>query len=232
MFLSNPRKSFLLAGFFALFFQACGSPQSNENKPVPLTIETKSEFPFPTKEPEIYQGDFIVGNGQFEDKWFVARKGDKWRLDFFSNGEMRRSEIRADRSYSIDHSRKIFAETPENNYLPSDPLFFDDMTHNFFKGKEYREFEEIGRADGLIKYKVRNDATSKDSVLISIDASSGMIVRQEFTAVNGQLENGLPVSFIYEIRNLKTDVDDSIFAIPEGFKKVTWGEYSPPVKRK
>src|SRR5258706_6100591 len=85
MFLSNPRKSFLLITICLTFLQACGSPPVNENKVVSLDDASGRRFPFPTKEPQGYQGDFLVGNGISEEQFFVARKGDKWRVSIKLN---------------------------------------------------------------------------------------------------------------------------------------------------
>ncbi len=212
MFLSNLRKYFLFVSSFALIFQACGSSQTNENKPAQIKVEAKSEFPFSTKEPEIYQGDFVAGDAIHQDRWFVARKGDKSRIDYFADGAMVRSQIINDRLFLIDHKKKTFAAAASSG---SDASVFGAMTQNFFGGKEYRDFEEVSRNDGLITYKVRNSPTAKGEILIDIDTRSGMIVRQEFTSAGDP-----PIKFVYEIKNFRTDVDDAVFAIPVGYREV------------
>ena len=210
MFLSNLGKYFLLAPIFALFLLACGSSQTNENRPVEIKVETKSEFPFSTKEPEVYQADIVAGAGGVEDKWFAARKGDKWRIDFFVNGELVYSQIRNDRMFSIDHKKKSYSSEPVGS---AESTVFTELTANFFSGKEYREFEEVSRQGGLVKYKVRKSDVSKDEIMIDIDTKTGVIVKQEFSAADGSAK------FVYEVKNLKTEVDDSIFSIPAGFRE-------------
>lgn len=217
MFLSTERKSFLLIALCSFFLQACGSSQTNEKKDISLIGDTKSEFPFSTKEPEVYQGDFVASNGKDEDHIFVARNGDKWRYDTFHGAERGMSEIKSDKLYYIDHWKKTYWEMPEKKPLLGD---VNDMTRNFFRGHEYHNFDEIGRDDSLIKYKVRETDPSKSTIVISIDAVSGMIVRQEFYSINGQAPD-----FVYEIRNLKLDVDDSIFQLPEGYRRGLSDEY-------
>ena len=206
MFLSNPRKFFLLTLFCVTFFQACGSSSSNVNSPVSLTGDSKSEFPFSTKEPEVYQGDLVMSNGGAEDRWFAARKGAKWRYDLFRGPERWMSQLRSDKLYFVDHQKKVYWEMPEHGSSASDPGYFDSLTRNFFRGGEHREFDEIGRDGNLIKYKIRETDQSTGEILIYIDAASGMMVKQEFTARKGLTDAESPISYVYEIRNLKMDV--------------------------
>ncbi len=220
MFLSNPRNYFLLSVFFALILQACGSSAGNDNRPVSMTTQTRSEFPFSTKEPEVYQGDFVVSVGKNESRWFVARKGEKARFDIFSGNERSVTRLTTENIYVVDHRKKVYAAAPAGSDSTG---FADGITENFFRGKAYREFEDLGLDGELKKYKVREDPSGKDKIFIYVDQASGMIVKQEFTGQNG--EAGSPFSYIYEIRNLKLDVDDSMFAIPEGYRKVSWDEY-------
>jgi hypothetical protein len=97
-----------------------------------------------------------------------------------------------------------------------------------YRGKQYRKFEETGRDNGRIHYKVTADAFSKGEILISIDEATGMMVRQEFR--DGS-ERGGPAVFVYEIRNLKTDVEDAIFTLPPGYKKVGREEFYRTLKQ-
>jgi hypothetical protein len=196
------------------FLQACSSPPGNENKPVPLTGESAKQFPFPTKEPEVYQGDFVVGNGDGEEQYFVARKGDKWRFDVMRNNAPWTTQLRTDKLYFIDHTKKTY--TVEQDF---DPAYFNTLTWGFFRGANYLEFEEVERGGGLIKYKAKTYKDSKADVLITIDEATGIMVRQELTGEKDPTAQGYPANYVYEVRNLKTDVDDSIFEIPAGYRQ-------------
>ena len=46
---------------------------------------------------------------------------------------------------------------------------------SFFRGKEYRDFDEVERGGGVIRYEGRKGETSQDGILITIDEPSGMI---------------------------------------------------------
>ncbi len=220
MFLSNPRPFFLLTISCVIFFQACGSSQSNVNSPVSLPGETKSEFPFPTKEPEVYQGDFVIGDrdGERINYHHIARKGDKWLIDYYHYNEPGVTWLHTDKLYYIDHKKKLF--TINEGSYPA----LDDETFNFFKGKEYREFDEIGREGNLIIYGVRESDASKGAILIYIDPANGMIMKQEFKSRN-ESGVGFHLDYVYEVKNLTFEVDDGLFAIPEDYRKVTWAKF-------
>ena len=114
-------------------------------------------------------------------------------------------------------------QTSANEAPTVDQNLVNDLTYNFFNGKEHREFEEIGRDARVVRYKLKETSDSKQNVLIAVDSQSGMVIRQEFTEIGPG--TGEPVSFVYEIRNLKSDVDDSLFEFPAGYRKVTSGDF-------
>lgn len=216
MFLSNLRKSFLPAGLCVIILQGCGSTQTNENVAAAPLAERKSGFPFSTKEAEVYQGDIVI-NGREADRTVVARKAERWREDQFRGGTLWLTELYTDKRYSIDHSRKIYIEEQVNeNGIES----FERMPLDIFRGTDLYEFDEIGREGTLIKYKVRPNKYMSDEVLIDVDTTSGMIVRHEFKSA--EPEQG---GFVYEVRNLKLNVDDCVFALPAGFRKVSPDEF-------
>ncbi|MBK7392405.1 MAG: hypothetical protein IPI64_03765 [Chloracidobacterium sp.] len=211
MFLSNLSRPFLLLIAFTLVMQACGSSQTNQNKEVSLTGESTSEFPFTVKEPETYQADVVVTAGGTETRWSVARNGEKWRYDIYAGTAMTVSQIRSDKLYYIDHRKKTFWEMSEKPGTGE----ISDIARSFFRGYEHNDFDEVGREGTIIKYKVRPIDKRPGSIVISIDSASGMMVRQEFLAADGG------VQYVYELRNLKLNVDDSTFAIPSDYRKVT-----------
>ncbi len=231
MFLSNSRKFFLLVSICAVIFQSCGSSQTGENKDVSLATESKNKFPFSTREPDVFQGDLIMSSGKTEDHWFVARKGDKWRYDIFRGAERWISQIRSDKLYTVDHSKKVYWEMPGQGNSSRDGGNPNDPARNFFRGEEHREFDEVARENGLVKYKVRETDQTADETLIYIDAASGIMVEQEFTAKKGPNDAQPPLSFVYAVRNLKMDVDDGVFDLPPGYKKIAAPENPLPMKR-
>ena len=223
MFLSTPGKFLLFAALCAGLLTACGTSQSNVNAEVSQIPGPKEEFPFSVKEPDTYQADVVVTSNGSEDRFFVARKGDKWRRDHFSGPTRSITELRTgDGVYLIDHRKKTYSVEPAAG---NDATDLDPSSVSFFRGKEYRDFDEVERGGGVIRYEGRKGETSQDNILITIDEPSGMMVKQEFRSAAGE-------SFVYELRDLKLDVDDSIFQIPAGYRKVALAEMRTAPKTK
>ena len=212
MLLSNPGKYFLFICFLAISSPAGCSRQTNQNQTAVLDQRVTAEFPFSTKDPDIYQATLIVESGAFRDKWFVARKNEKWRIDFFENGELSRSKVSSDAVYLIDHKKKSYVTNAGN----ADSL--DDLTDKFFKGTEYRSFKEIGHDGDFVKYTV-TDSAGKTNAIIFVDAHNGLIMKQEFIA--SDRPGSIP--FVYRVEDLKFEVDDTVFAIPAGFRRAMTG---------
>lgn len=227
MFLSNPRKSFLLTVSLALIFQACGSSTSNVNAPASLSGDNKSEFPFSTKEPEVYQGDIVISGNNKEDHYFVARKGDRSRIDYFPNTEKWRIEIRADKSYLLTPAAKVYVENAE----VGSPSPIDHLGRQYFIGVEQREFEELGKDGNSIKYRVKPTDQSRYEIVLWVDQTNNMIVKEELTE-RFYSSGGEPYKFVYELQNLKLDVNDSIFEVPTGYRKVLVGSGNTTSKQK
>jgi hypothetical protein len=217
MFLSNSRKYFILAGLLAFILQACSSAATNENKPVEIKIETKKEFPFPVKEPEVYQAELVVASSGTESRWFIARDREKSRLDTFAGNVPILSKIRSDKLFIVDHQKKTYAVL--DNDGGSVATGADEIAVSFFRAKEYREFEDLGLEGKLRKFKVKEPFGATGSVLIYIDETSGMMVKQEFLGL--QDASGLQAKVTCELRDLKFEVDNAVFSIPGDYRSVT-----------
>ncbi len=221
MFLSNPAKS-PLACILLLFFTAgCGFLQTNENKPLPLVPETKSRFPFATKEPENFQCEIVVTTGEVTRRTMLARKGELRRVDFDPGEKNHRAVLQNEKEYMIAFEQKIYAE----NVVKTGPITadaqFSELTSELLNRGEHAEFEEIEREQSVVKYKVSFAGGETNEIIIYFDETIGIIVKQEFFAVD-RTEKTLQYSV--EIVNFRTDVDKGLFAIPSGFRKVALSE--------
>ena len=214
MFLSNPRKSLLLIALSVLLLYGCGSPGSNAKNDVSRSGQTGNRSPFPTKEPDVYQGDFVVSNGTTETQYFVARDRDKWRFDMPRDGAPWMTQLRDGKIYLLDHVKKEYTVEPFANLDEYGTTYFNSLSWGFFRGANYIDFQEAGRDGDLTTYKARTLKESKNDVLISIDNSTGMMIRQVITSP----KDGL--TYTYEVRNLMLETDDSVFAIPSGYRQV------------
>jgi hypothetical protein len=204
---------------FAALFASCRSTSNGTANSDDLSASRKQGVPFSTKEPEVFQADFVITAGGIEKRWFVAKKGDRCRTDSYSDGRLLRTELIKDKIYDIDHLRRIYAE---RKVVPvgSKESPFSSLNDDFFKSKEYREFEEVGRENGTVKYRVRTPEKPGSDVLLTIDETTGLIIREEFSSTLGAGANRDPAVVIYELRNLKTEVDDSVFSLPADYKQV------------
>lgn len=222
MLLSNSRKSLLLLGFCVVLAFACRSPQTEGNA-VPVAAPTpESEFPFQTKEPEVYQADIVITDGSgIEEKYSVARSGSRWRFDTYRNGLPWMTEIGGDGLVSIDHSRRVVSTVAAGTTLAEGT--FNDLTSNYFKGKGYRDFVEAGRENDIIKYRVKDPRSQNDDIFVSVDTKLGLVVRQEF--ISRDAGGAVIASFVYELRNIKTAVDDGVFGVPSDYRKVSSDEF-------
>ncbi len=232
MYLSKSLRSFLILIVCAAILQACSSTANNANVSTSPPPEEKSEFPFSTKEPPVYQGDFYAGTSDYQNHWFVAKNGDKWRVDFFKDKALDWTEMKTDKSYFVDHKRKVYAQEPEGDPTKVGSSYFTSLLSGFFKGKAYKEFEDLGKEGNLKKYKVHDSAGSKDETLLYVDETSGMVVKQEFVAHNDLDGTATTAKYVYEIKDLKLNVDDKVFQFPDGYKQVSWEEYSSAAKAK
>lgn len=218
MFLSNPRKSILAIAIVSVLLTACGSKPSTTKGGVSPVDPTSERFPFPTKEPQEYQGNFVVSDGTTETQYFVARKANKWRFDINSNGSPKTTQVRTDKVYLIDHVNKIYAIEAFADLEDFDTTYFNSLTWGFFRGANYIEYEETGRSGNLISYKAKTLKDRKNDVVISVDATTGIMMRQEITSDKDRDAKGAPIRYTYEVRDLNLDVDDSVFDIPSGYR--------------
>ena len=216
MFLSNPAKSFLASILLLFFVAGCGFLQTNENKTVPLVPETKGRVPFATKEPENFQCEVVVTAGGTTRRTLLARTGSWRRVDFDLGEKQQRTVLQTDKEYLIAFDEKIYAENPAKSGAAD--AQFTEFTSELLNRGDHAEFEEIGREKSVVKYKVRFDGGDANEIIILFDETIGMPVKQEFFALEGSEKT---LQYAVELVNFRADVDESLFAIPAGFRKVS-----------
>jgi hypothetical protein len=60
MFLSNPVKFLSAALVSSLFFAGCGLWRSGENPTKTFRLPAKKEYPYSTREPEVFQAEIVM----------------------------------------------------------------------------------------------------------------------------------------------------------------------------
>ncbi len=222
MFLSNPAKFFLASILLFFVFAGCRFWQNNQNTSVPLISETKDEFPFSTKEPEIFQAEIVVTSGDTERKTFIARNGERRRIDYNFGEENQHSVLQTDKEYVISNRKKIYAEILPRSRLSANQTPQNDLTSELLNRRDYAKFEKLGREDNLTRYRVRINESDASEILIYVDETIGIPVKQEFFSVNGEQKT---LQYSVEMKNFKLETGDKLFAIPAGFRKVSIDEF-------
>lgn len=221
MFLSNRQPLILATVLLILTVLGCSwfgsSPGGTSVTP---KIEDKVNlYPFETKEPEVFSGDLVVTDGTTESKTSFARKNEKWRFDMYIGDEAAISRVQGEKLVQLDHSSETFAEIPQGA-IGEPPSFVADMNAGLLSSGEHAEFEKTS-TDGTIETYTATLA-GRQPIFLKYDTSLKMIVKQQFAA------DGSGV--VFEVRNAKLEVDDAVFTVPQGYKKVTWNEMLEKLK--
>lgn len=214
MFLSNQQAAAPAILFIIIAAAGCAwfggsEPPSNTAGSV---APPETGIPFDTKEPETFQADFVTIAGGSESRSHFARKQGRWRFDSFDADGPTRSIIQGQTLAHIDHTRKQYSEPPTNG-PDEQPAFLQDLTTSLLHPKEPAIFEKLGADGSLERYKVTTEGSSTASTII-YDTTIKMIVRHEFDG-----------GFAFEMRNFTLEVDDAIFQVPSGYRKVSWEVY-------
>ncbi len=211
MFLSTPHAAGIALSL--LIVTAAGCSWFRSSDAVTLTpaavAPPETGFPFEAIEPEIYQADFVTIAGGSETRTHFARKLGKWRIDTFAGETTSRSIIRVEKLVYLDHIRKQYAEPPVSGPDPQ-PQFIADLTTSLLNEKQPAKFENLGAEGTLERFRVIVEGSNAASTIV-FDTAKKMIVRHE-------LEGG----FAFEMRNFNLEVDDAIFSVPGGYRKVAW----------
>jgi hypothetical protein len=235
MFSLNKLKNNFVVILFAVLGNACSVWQSADNQNVsppkaPFThAEIKSEIPFSTREPDVYQTEIVVTTGDSEEKMFTARDGNRRRYDFtFPNDSLVSviSDAAGGRKF-INHQKKIYADDNLSEKLIAAPLpenWNDFLTADLLNRKINVRFEKISTENNLTKYSIVSSETNAaaSETIISIDENLGFPVKSEFYAT----ESGAKVlKFSVEMKNISLQIEDRTFQIPENFRKVSPEEF-------
>ena len=216
MFLSNLRQTFLLLATIAPIIQACGSSPTNSNRDF-RSIETHiNAFPFSVEELPVYSGELVQTSGGETMVFFVARNGDKTRLDFDAASENRVSHIQSDSRFVISHKTKTYYELSAASGGLSSTLPVEPLIRGFLGAIEPSKFEKIGVENGRTKYRVDYMPGKRSENYIYFDEAVRMPVRQELFTLDGDQRT---MVFSVEFRDLKLAADESLFAVPTGFRK-------------
>lgn len=227
MFSSNLFKILLVGSL--LFCQSCSYWRGKtEATPAPAPFvaeELKSEIPFSTKEPDVYQTEIVVtGENGLEEKTFAAKSGANrlLTLDFQGKSEVAFLQSGENQSFIIARRQKIYAENKyENIAAKSDPLK-DFLTVELINRAADAKFETRGAENNLVKYRVNLEDAKNSEMIIYVDEKIGLPVKQEFYSIVGEQKI---LTLTVELKNFSLAADASIFAVPKDYRRVSPNEF-------
>lgn len=230
MILSNPVKYFLLALVFLTFCSGCRFWQNAANtntSPASGTFtEDKSNLPFATREPDIYQAEIVVTANGEETRTFTARNGAKRRYEYGAGEKGAAVLIKTDKKYLAIPDKKIYAEEAGGAASSSSSAWIEQLTVEWLNVRPDATFLDLGKENGLSKYSVKLNGTDASEIFIYVDAN-GLPVKQEYYSISGEQRD---MVYTVELRNLKLEAGDDLFTIPKDLRKVSMDEIRKAMK--
>lgn len=233
-----PKSIKIIVVFAVMFSQACNYWQSSDSRnanafSVPFaTQELKTNIPFSSKEPDVYQTEIVLttytGAGKSERRSFTARNGAKFRSDY--ENKISFLQPNENERFLIHSGKKIYAESRTNADAASESDQIKDfLITEWLNEKRGATFENLGAENGLTKYLVRleNAANTTSEMLIFVDENLKFPVKQEFYTRNGEQKN---LVFSMELQNVKLQTDDKLFELPRDYRKVSSGEFQKAIR--
>ena len=218
---------------FAVLFVGCS--RSNPSEPIPNHNQRLSLTPpFSTKEPNSYQATRIITVSETNDTANEARVTKVWLA---RDGVSRREEYEAGALGSIVYLEtgagrfvlltqpKLYAKTDEVEANTEAQLTVETemMSPDYLLNEtnSSAQYEKLGTemiaGRTATKYRVTPSSSTKAESFIWIDETLGMPIASQSTSTD--VGNTKRVSM--ELRDVRTEVDSSIFALPVDYRQVT-----------
>jgi hypothetical protein len=218
MQLSNLSKIFIILAFCALEFSACNTNGSAADEGISAqgVTGTKTEPPYQNVEADTYE--FLVEQSRASgiEKYHIARKGDKSRVDNAYGDPSQTSSLHTDKDYVISASTKSYAEFESGHGYDDRAATVEAVTGGLIGGRSEAVYEKIGSENGMTRYRVTGIAGKPTESIITVDEKLGFPVVKELY----RLEGGRALDVTYKISGYKTDVDDALFNFTKDYKKV------------
>ena len=212
MRLSTPVKICVATLCLSPIFAGCSLWRSNENTTSFTASQPRTELPFSTREPEVFQADVVVRTGDVERTISLARDGTKRRIDYDPDTDQHRALLVTDKEYTIDfRSKRLTASEPS----PAGSAQNELLAH-LLHVRNFTEFEEIGREGNAVQFRARINERKASEVIIFFDESIGLPVKQEFYSLESDQRL---LRYTVELRNFKKKVDAGVFDVPVGFRR-------------
>ncbi len=235
MFSSNLLKiAFVL---IVLLASSCKFWQTKTDATLPtptpfVAAEIKSEIPFSTKEPEVFQTEISVTTNGIEDKTFTASDGANQLtiFDYHKKTEFAFLKLGDNRTFFINHRRKIYAEIElsANAAAAKSDSLKDFLTAEWLNQKTDAKFENLGTENNLTKYLVSLDESRNSEIIISVDERIKLPVKQEFFAVSGEQKI---LTLTAELKNFSFEIEARLFEVPKDYRRISIKEFQDILRR-
>ena len=212
MRLSTPVKICVATLCISPIFAGCSLWRSNENTTSVTAPKPRIQLPFSTREPEVFQADIALRTGEAERRISLAKDGKKRRIDYDPDTDQHRAILITDREYVIDFKTKRVT----SRELSATGGRQDQLLAHLLHVRDFTEFDEIGREGTVVQFRARINESNASEVVIFVDESIGLPVKQEFYTLEGDQRL---LRYTVELRNFKKEVDPAVFAVPEELKK-------------
>lgn len=221
MLLSDFVKLFLI--FALLICPSCSIWQSAENtNSTPHIIEQiKTGIPFENKEPDKFQTEIVVTNflngEKTERRYFLVRSGAQRLIVFNRGGKGETSVLQAadGKTFFINNEKKSYREKQIQSERSGSELT-EFLTIGWLNQKRDAAFENLGTENNLTKYRVRLAGSNSSEVLIFVDESFKLPVKQEFYSIAGEQKT---LTLSVELKNFLTSADENLFKLPQDYKR-------------
>jgi hypothetical protein len=206
----------------------CGNAGKQGAAPTPFVAEElKSEIPFSTKEPEIFQVEIVTAANEIENKIFLARSGANRRIDYSFGEKNQVAFLQSDKNYLIFPREKIYAEDAgQDSFAPETATDF--LTSGLLNAKTGARFFSEGKENNLAKYRVVFGDAEKSESIVFVDEALNLPVKQEFYSVDGERKT---LTMTIEFRNFKPEAGAELFKVPKDFRKVSMEEFRKLLKK-
>lgn len=231
MISSNTVKIFLFFLLLSAVISACGfwrnSGTDQPSDPVPAG-ELKSDIPFETKEPDIFQADIVITNyvnGAGSERVIkTARHGAKLRCDY--PGHISFLQLNENERFSMETEQKTYAPR-QNGGGPAGDALKDFLTTEWLNEKRDAKFEALGAENGLAKYRIQLAESKNSEILIYVDENLKIPVRQEFYQTDGDQKT---LVYTMELKNIKLAADEKQFEIPADYRELSPEEFQKIIR--
>jgi len=213
MFLSTPVKIFHTVCFLSLIFAGCSLWRGKDNSNVSFASQPKSELPFTTREPDVFQTEIVVRTGETERRMFVARSSEKRRIDYDVGTDNHRAVLITDKEYLLFFKRKVYVERPMSSDAASQ---YEPLTAHLLNTRDYADFDEIGRQGSVVEFRAHVGESAVSDASIFFDETIVLPVKEEFYSTEGGQRTR---QYSVELQGFRPEAGPDLFMIPTGFRR-------------